>query len=106
MESLKSMLFPIFYLAVSHILLLIVIFAGGKMLRFSDQNLVSLLYAAPQKTLAMGVPLLSTFFANNPEILATAILPLIFYHAWQLIVAGFIKSSPLARRAVSVSTSK
>ena len=51
----------------------------------------------PQKTLAVGIPLLSTYFAHDPELLAVAILPLLFYHPWQLMIAGFIKSSRLIR---------
>jgi predicted Na+-dependent transporter len=60
------------------------------------------LYAAPQKTLAVGVPLVSTYFAASPEILGLALLPLVFYHAWQLLVAGFIRSSRLVRETEQV----
>ena len=56
-------------------------------------------YAAPQKTLAVGVPLISTYFASNPEIIGLALLPLVFYHAWQLLVAGVVKSTRFVREA-------
>lgn len=97
-ESLKAMFLPMIFLAVSHLAFVFLVLGGTKVLRFSGPNVISSLFAAPQKTLAMGVPLLSTYFAGKPEVLATAILPLIFYHAWQLIVAGFIRSSGYVRK--------
>jgi predicted Na+-dependent transporter len=45
----------------------------------------------------MGAPLLSVYFASAPQLLGFALLPLIFYHMWQLMVAGFMKSLPLMR---------
>ena len=48
-------------------------------------------FVAPQKTLAMGVPLLSTYFAAQPEVLGIAMIPLLFYHPWQLLTAGVAK---------------
>jgi len=79
------------YLALSHILFLAIIFGIAKMLDFSREDRISALYTAPQKTLAMGAPLLSIFFADRPELIAASIVPLSFYHLWQLIVAGFIR---------------
>jgi sodium/bile acid cotransporter 7 len=89
-ENLKSMILPFIYLAVGHLAILAGVFGGGKVLKLSPENMTSVLFAAPQKTLAMGVPLLSTFFSSTPEILGVALLPLIFYHPWQLFVAGFL----------------
>jgi sodium/bile acid cotransporter 7 len=80
---------------------LIAAYAGARLLRFSRQNTISVLYTAPQKTLAVGVPLISTYFAATPEVLGTTLLPLVFYHAWQLLVAGFVKSSRLVKRLES-----
>jgi sodium/bile acid cotransporter 7 len=99
--NLIAMLGPFTYLATAHILLLLAAYAGARLLRFSRENTISVLYAAPQKTLAVGVPLISTYFAATPEVLGLALLPLVFYHAWQLLVAGFVKSSRLVRRLES-----
>jgi sodium/bile acid cotransporter 7 len=96
-SNLRALIGPFGYLAVAHILLLLIAYGGARMFRFSRENTISVLYAAPQKTLAVGVPLISTYFVSNPEILGLALLPLVFYHAWQLLVAGFVKSSRLAR---------
>ena len=34
-------------------------------------------------------------------LLGIALLPLVFYHAWQLLVAGFVKSSRLVREGAA-----
>ena len=81
------------YLAVSHLLFLAIIFGSTKLRRFSREDRISALFAAPQKTLAMGAPLLTIFFAGRPELLAASIVPLSFYHLWQLIIAGFIRGA-------------
>lgn len=90
LDNLSTMIVPFIYLAVSHIVLLGLSFFGARALKLSPENTISVLFAAPQKTLAMGVPLLSTFFASNPEILGIALLPLIFYHPWELFIAGLL----------------
>jgi sodium/bile acid cotransporter 7 len=89
----KQLLIPFAYLAVSHLILLFLAFNGARFIGLNRENIISTLYAAPQKTLAMGLPLLSTYFANQPEILGIAILPLLFYHPWQLFIAGLIKNN-------------
>jgi sodium/bile acid cotransporter 7 len=89
----QQLLLPFVYLAVSHIVLLVLAFFGARFIGLNRENIISTLYAAPQKTLAMGIPLLSTYFAHQPEILGIAILPILFYHPWQLFIAGLIKNS-------------
>jgi sodium/bile acid cotransporter 7 len=86
------------YLAVSHFVFLAVIYGSTRLLGFSREDRISALYAAPQKTLAMGAPLLTIFFADRPELLAASIVPLSFYHLWQLIVAGFIRGALVRER--------
>jgi predicted Na+-dependent transporter len=92
------MLGPFAYLAAAHLALLALAYGGARALRLSPQNTISVLYVAPQKTLAAGAPLLSTYFAASPEILGVALLPLLFYHAWQLLVAGVVRGSRLVAR--------
>jgi sodium/bile acid cotransporter 7 len=93
--NLTAMIGPFAYLAAAHLLLLFIAYAGARLLHFGRENTISVLYTAPQKTLAVGVPLISTYFASTPEVLGITLLPLVFYHAWQLLVAGFVKSSRL-----------
>ena len=100
--NLSAMIGPFAYLALSHILILLIAYAGARLLHFSRENTVSVLFVAPQKTLALGVPLITTYFASTPEALGTALLPLVFYHAWQLLVAGLLKNSRIVRTSQSV----
>ncbi len=89
----KQLIVPFLYLAVSHLILLFLAFWGARFIGLSRENIISVLYAAPQKTLAMGIPLLSTYFYNRPELLGIAMLPILFYHPWQLFIAGLIKGN-------------
>ena len=84
-------LWPLFgYLALSHLLLLGAVWGISRALRLDRANTCTALFVAPQKTLAMGAPLLTTYFATMPDLLGVALLPLIMYHLWQLTVAGFL----------------
>ena len=95
--NLRAMIGPFAYLAVAHILILLIAYSGARMLHFSRENTISVLFVAPQKTLAVGVPLITTYFASTPEALGIALLPLVFYHTWQLLVAGLLKNSRIVR---------
>ena len=79
------------YIAVSHIVLLAAAYLLARLLRLDRADRISAVFAAPQKTLAAGVVLLSTYFAGSPEVLGIALLPLLLYHPWQLIIAGFVR---------------
>ena len=81
---------PFLFLSCSHLLLLGGAFAGARLLGFQRADTVTTVFTAPQKTLGMGVPLLTTFFGADAAILGVALLPLVFYHAWQLLVAGIV----------------
>jgi sodium/bile acid cotransporter 7 len=94
-ESPVRLLLPLTYVALSHLLLVLASYGGARLLGLSAENRIAAVFVAPQKTVAMGLPLLSAYFASTPDILAPAILPLLFYHAFQLLVAGLVRSSPL-----------
>ena len=85
---------PFLFLAVFHLYLLAAAYFGGRIIRLGRDSLKSILFTAPQKTVALGVPLISAYFADSPEILGVALLPVVFYHSFQLIVAGSIKALP------------
>jgi len=70
-------------------------------LRFPRENLISAMFAAPQKTLSLGVPLISAYFARSPQTLGLALLPLLLYHPWQLLIAGLLRNAFLAGRGAS-----
>lgn len=96
-EHLSQVPVPFAYLAVANVVLVCLAYLGARLLRFSRENIITVVYAAPQKTLALGVPLVTTYFATRPEILAAALLPLLFYHPWQLLIAGIVRN--IARRS-------
>ncbi len=82
---------PLAYLACAHVALLWLLYGLGRLLRLQRDDRVALLFVAPQKTLAMGVPLLGIYFARNPEMLGVAVLPLLFYHPFQLLAASVVR---------------
>jgi sodium/bile acid cotransporter 7 len=103
-STLGKMAVPFVYLAVSHLALLSLAYGGARLFRLSRKNIITVLYAAPQKTVAMGVPLMATYFVDDPALLGMAILPLLFYHTWQLIVAGVLRNF-MERRLSQVADS-
>lgn len=86
------------YLAGSHLLLVGLAWALARAWRFPRENVISVLFAAPQKTLAMGAPLVTAYFARSPGELGLLLLPLLLYHPWQLLVAGFLRNGILSGR--------
>jgi sodium/bile acid cotransporter 7 len=85
------------FLCGSHIILIFMAYYSGRLLRFSPRDIISAIYAGPQKTIALGAPLLSTYFAATPEILGMAMLPILIYHPWQLLVAAVISRMKLMK---------
>jgi len=92
-------LLPVFaYLAGSYLFLVGLAYTGARLFAFEPENTIAVLFAAPQKTLTMGVPLITTYFAAAPESLGLAILPILFYHTWQLLISSFLRNAPFVRR--------
>jgi sodium/bile acid cotransporter 7 len=80
------------YLALLHLVILLAATLTGRLLSRDPRDRVAILFTASQKTLAFGAPMLTLYFADSPGRLASAMLPLIFYHLWQLVVAGVVES--------------
>jgi sodium/bile acid cotransporter 7 len=99
LENIAGLGLPFLFLALSHLALLAAALGLSFLFGLSRENRISVSFTAPQKTLAMGVPLLLIYFARTPEILGVAMLPLLFYHPWQLIVAGFVRNAYTRRKA-------
>jgi len=99
---LASLPWPIVYLAVSHIILVVAAAGLGRLLRLNVADRVTALFVAPQKTLALGAPLLTIYFTGQ-EVLGVALLPLVFYHPFQILVASILKSLPLVRTATAAA---
>lgn len=72
----------------------------GGVVRLSELDRRAALFVGPQKTVALGLPLLHFFFASQPELAGLMSIPLILYHPLQLLIAGFL-ATRLARRESS-----
>jgi len=100
LNSLSRPLLVLFaYLAFSNIVFMVLAYWGAGLIRMGRENRLAALFCAPQKTLAMGVPLLTTFFASQPELLGMALIPVLLYHPWQLLTAGFARHSRWVKEA-------
>lgn len=87
---LANMPLPIAYLAGSYLVLSAGAWWGARAAGLDRADAICALMTAPQKTLALGVPLLGTYFRGQPELLASALLPVLAYHPFQLLVAGIL----------------
>lgn len=96
-ENLKSITIPVIFLILVHFLLILIPILTAQIFKLTGAETISLMYATPQKTLAMGVPLLTAYFADDPATLGIAILPLLFYHPWELFIAGILKSTTIVK---------
>ncbi len=97
LSFLPQLPWPFVYLALSHLILVGLTIGASRLLKLRPADQITALFVAPQKTLALGAPLLSVYFAGQ-EVLGVALLPLVFYHPWQLLVAGVLKDSPFVKR--------
>jgi sodium/bile acid cotransporter 7 len=66
-----------------------IVYAGIKLFRFNHENAMAALFCAPQKTLAAGAPMANLIFASHSG-LGIILLPLMFYHIFQLFLGGFL----------------
>ncbi|MFP4373883.1 MAG: bile acid:sodium symporter [Spirochaetaceae bacterium] len=92
MSNLGTMGGPTLYLLISHLVLLALAWGGAKLFRLGRANEMSVIFTAPHKTLALGAPLVAVYFADRPEVIGIALLPVILYHLVELLVAGVLRS--------------
>jgi sodium/bile acid cotransporter 7 len=85
----EQLVWPALYLMGSHLVLLGAAWFSGKLLGLGLRERIAVLFVAPQKTLAMGAPLLTLYF-HGQDVLGIALLPLVIYHPWQLLIAGLL----------------
>lgn len=90
---------PILVVAVMHAVLLAGAWYGARACGLAESDLRAAMFLAPQKTVAMGLPLLHLFFSGQPELAGLVSIPLIFYHPLQLLVAGPLAARLAARPA-------
>jgi sodium/bile acid cotransporter 7 len=64
-------------------------FISSKLFNFTIQDSIATVFCAATKTVALGIPLINVIFTNHPEI-GIISLPLLIYHALQLITGAFM----------------
>ena len=87
-SELISSPWPVVFLLLSSPLMLILAQFQGRLLRWERTQRIALAFTASQKTIAFGVPLIESLFGDNASLV---MIPLLFYHPWQLIVASFAR---------------
>ncbi len=73
------------------VLMHVLAWQGAGLLRFSREDRLAAFFCAPQKSLAMGIPMGQLLFADRPD-LSLILLPLMVYHAVQLLAGGYVVS--------------
>ncbi len=99
LDMLPALPVPFLFLAVTHLFFVAVAYFGAQALGLPRNDRISAMFVGPEKTMAMGVPLLTVYFTGRPDLLAIALLPLLFYHPFQLLTGGIIRSLPAFRPA-------
>jgi len=78
------------YLAVAHVIFVAAATACTRAVKLSAPESTAAVFCATQKTLAMAIPLAAAFFAGTEVPLGVVILPIVFYHLFQLSFASFV----------------
>jgi sodium/bile acid cotransporter 7 len=91
MISFSGMILPMILIIPGHVFFLWIAGFGGRLFGFNEKDRIAILFCAPQKTLAMGLPLIAAVLSSRPELEGLATLPVILYHPIQLVIAGFLE---------------
>ena len=79
------------YLAAGHLVFVAVLTGLGAALRLGVSDATAVVICGSQKTLALGIPLCEAFFRGSDDMsVGVLIVPLVFYHVFQLAAAGFL----------------
>ncbi|MCL2791470.1 MAG: bile acid:sodium symporter [Spirochaetaceae bacterium] len=89
-SDLVATLYPVFiFLAVSYFIISFIIYKTASLLGFPEEDIIASVFTGAQKTLA-GAPLITLFFKDSPHMLGIVLIPLLFFHPWQLFSSTFI----------------
>jgi solute carrier family 10 (sodium/bile acid cotransporter), member 7 len=69
---------------------------GGRLLGFDEADRIAALFCGSKKSLAAGVPMARVIFGAGPG-LALVLVPIMFYHALQLLVGGWLAARLASR---------
>jgi len=85
------------YLAVSAPLVVVLAWGGARLAGLGRRDVITAVFTGSQKTMDMGIPLITAYLSSRPDILAVAVLPIVFYHPVQLMVSGIARALFLRR---------
>lgn len=89
----------VLFLSLFYPSLVAVVALLARVSRLDDADRSALIFTGTHKTLALGIPLLSLYFADQPDLLSAALAPLIVYHLLQLLFGGLLANAIARRRA-------
>jgi sodium/bile acid cotransporter 7 len=84
-----QLLLTIVAVALIHLAVLLIAWGLATACGFSPADRIAALFCSTQKTMALGVPLISILYGHHPQ-LAWLTLPLIVYHPLQLVLGGVL----------------
>lgn len=97
LRQVSHLLGPAAYLWGGNVLLMLLAWWGARATGLDRADCIAALFVCPQKTIALGVPLLATYFAGEPAMAGIAVLAILLYHPWQLLTAGVARGILHAR---------
>jgi sodium/bile acid cotransporter 7 len=71
---------------------------AARLVGLRREDVITAVFTGSQKTMAMGIPLITAYLAGQPEALGIAVLPIVFSHPWQLLVCGIARGMFLRTR--------
>jgi sodium/bile acid cotransporter 7 len=90
---------PVFlYLAASAPLIVALAYGGARIVGLKRADVITAVFTGSQKTMAMGIPLITACLAGRPDVLGIAVLPIVFYHPWQLLMCAVARGMFLSTR--------
>jgi len=89
-ENASEMWVAFVYLAVAHVVFVAALTALVAAMRLAARDATAVVMCGSQKTLALGIPLCEAFFRGGDVPTGVLIVPLVFYHVFQLAAAGLL----------------
>lgn len=88
--SALDVLLTVFSVVFMQVVLMTISYACGKYFRrFTDKDVVAIVFCSTHKSLTLGIPILRILFHGYSH-LSQISLPLLVYHPTQIILGGFI----------------
>jgi len=90
-QALRGGVGPLIMVIPLHLMMVLFADRGAWLIGLDRPQRIAAAFCAPQKTVALGLPMATVLFADRPDLLGVASLPLIAYHSMQLITGGLLE---------------